>query len=209
MVIICWNRRVSRRSQACLTFSLYMEGRWVKIKTREEKFICNPDRHWEILEDSGWINHDVFEPILKRSHWWDSDCRLESQGGGCKAILANGVMSVRQTRSVSGFKHKVESYFMDVRYQQPHSWQSELWGNWSGRLVGVVSSCQGPAFLRRVCMFSLCRHGSPPGIPVSCWVNWWVWIDRECVCVAVSILALQWLGDLSRVFLPLTPGQMG
>lgn len=97
MVIICWNRRVSRRSQACLTFSLYMEGRWVKIKTREEKLICNPGRHWEILEDSGWINHDVFEPILKRSHWWDSDCGLENQGGGCKAILANGVMSVRQT----------------------------------------------------------------------------------------------------------------
>lgn len=79
MVIICWNRRVTSRSQACLTFSLFMERRWVKIKMRKRKLISSPGRHWEILQDSGWINHDVCEPFLKRSQWWDSDHRLENQ----------------------------------------------------------------------------------------------------------------------------------
>lgn len=78
MVIICWNRRVTSRSQACLTFSLFMERRWVKIKMRKRKLISSPGRHWEILQDSGWINHDVCEPVLKRSQWWDSDHRLEN-----------------------------------------------------------------------------------------------------------------------------------
>lgn len=82
MVIICWNRRVTRRSQACLTFSLFMERRWVKIKMRERKLISSPGRQWKILEDSGWINHDVCEAVLKRSHWWDSDHRLENWRGG-------------------------------------------------------------------------------------------------------------------------------
>lgn len=121
MVIICWNRRVTRRSQACLTFSLFMERRWVKIKMRERKLICGPGRHWEILEDSGWINHDVCEPVLKRSRWWDSDHRLENQRlGGLLLeqiefwLLGDGL------HSFIGFKHSSErgykdSFFGEIR----------------------------------------------------------------------------------------------
>lgn len=110
MVIICWNRRVTRRSQACLTFSLFMERRWVKIKMRERKLISGPGRHCEILEDSSWINHDVCEAVLKRSRWWDSDHRLENQreggGGRCKEnkredSLENRLMIERRQLTLS------------------------------------------------------------------------------------------------------------
>lgn len=105
MVIICWNRRVTRRSQACLTFSLFMERRWVKIKMRKRKLISSPGRHWEILEDSGWINHDVCEPVLKRSQWWDSDHRLENLRRRRRRRFFRVMMLWEGLRSFIAFKH--------------------------------------------------------------------------------------------------------
>lgn len=149
MVIICWNRRVTRRSQACLTFSLFMERRWVKIKMRERKLISGPGRHWEILEDSGWINHDVCEAVLKRSHWWDSDHRLENRrrrggmwgGEEREDSLENRLMIETRRLTPSQWFSSQEQTNIDVQYQIQNATLGVVPGPyWSPRLSWFSSA---------------------------------------------------------------------